>query len=158
MRYSTHVKQAALEKLLRPDGPRVLDLSAEFGIPEATLYGWRRLVRNGRMTSKANSARHWTLEEKLRALLEGRGKSEEELGTWLRENGLHEADLARLEKEIAAALGALREHADREREHGRQLKTLEMELRRKERALAEMAAIVTLKKKLGMWEDEEPGR
>lgn len=154
MRYSTDVKQTVLEKLLRPDGPGVPALSAEYGIPAATLYGWGRLARNGRMSRNGHSVR--TLREKMAAVLEARRLPEEELGRWLREKGLHEAQLKRWEQEIEVALAAQEERPAREREHERQLKELEREVRRKDRALAEMSALIVLKKKLEtMWEREE---
>lgn len=154
MRYGTDVKQTVLEKLLRPEGPGVPALSAEYGIPTATLYGWVRLARNGRMSRNGHSVR--TLREKMASVLEARRLPEEELGRWLREKGLHESQLKRWEQEIEVALAAQEERPAREREHERQLKELEREVRRKDKALAEMSALIVLKKKLEtMWEREE---
>lgn len=154
MRYGTDVKQTVLEKLLRPDGPGVPALSSEYGIPTATLYGWVRLARNGRMSRNGHGVR--TLREKQATVLEARRQSDEELGRWLREKGLHEAQLKRWEQEIESALAAQEERPARDREHERQLKELEREVRRKDKALAEMSALIVLKKKLeAMWDREE---
>lgn len=153
MRYGTDIKRMALEKLLRPDGPKVAELSKELGINERTLYGWLWKARKGDMKSnrKAPSA-----PEKLALVLEFRALPESERGAWLRAQGRHEEDLKRWEKELASALGHAAGQDAREAELKKKLKETETELRRKEKALAEMSALAMLKKKLEtMWDDEE---
>ena len=87
--------------------------------------------------------------EKLTLLLEGTALSEEDRGQWLRANGLHSEHLALYEQEIR---DGMTEKEKRQREEIERLrkekKALERELRRKESALAKMAALVALKKKL----------
>jgi len=73
----------------------------------------------------------------------------DELGALLRREGLHEADLERFREEVleAAAKGmeaGRRRGPSREQKRVRQL---EKELRRKEKALAEAAALLVLRKK-----------
>lgn len=40
--YSPEVKQAAVQRLLAPDAPPVIELSRELQISEPTLYAWRK--------------------------------------------------------------------------------------------------------------------
>lgn len=153
MRYSTEVKRMALEKLLRPDGPKVSELSTELGINERTLYGWLWKARKGAMKSNRNNP---NAQEKLTLILEFRQLSEGERGQWLREKGRHEEDLKRWEKEITSALDDADGWKGREAELKKKLKETERDLRRKEKALAEMSALAMLKKKLEtIWDDEE---
>jgi transposase-like protein len=98
----------------------------------------------------------WTAEEKLRVLAEAHGLTGEPLGELLRREGVHEAQL-RAWRDVAA--GALAEASPSakattagERRHAaaaaKQVKELQRELRRKEKALAEAAALLVLEKKL----------
>ena len=86
-------------------------------------------------------------QEKLRLVMEAAALSDEELGEFLRREGIHEGQL---ELWRAAALGALGEgEKKRKRSPERQrIKQLEKELNRKDKALAEVTALLALKKKL----------
>ena len=96
--------------------------------------------------------------EKLTLLLEGTALPVEKRGEWLRAQGLHTEHLSLYEQEIRQLM------TDKEKRQRNEIiqlrkdnKILEKELRRKNNALAEMAALVALKKKLEVifGEDEE---
>jgi|GEM_PF-3691262 len=71
------------------------------------------------------------------------------LGELLRSEGLHEADLERFRQEIeGAVVSAMRPGRRGASPEANRVKELERELRRKEKALAETAAILVLRKKL----------
>ncbi|WP_438032776.1 transposase [Sorangium sp. So ce204] len=88
----------------------------------------------------------WTPEQKLRAVTEAAALSERELGEFLRREGLHEAQLTEWRKAALEALGGPAKPG-----HGtapsRRVRELERQLRRKDKALAEAAAILVLQKK-----------
>ena len=95
----------------------------------------------------------WSAAEKLDAVLEAASLPEEELGPYLREKGLHEADLEEWRNLAKKALGKNPEAPDSRLK--RENRRLERELRRKERALAETAALLVLSKKVrALWGDE----
>jgi transposase len=80
-----------------------------------------------------------------------------ELGAFLRRKGVHEAQLAEWQ---AAAMAALQPPSRRERKAANieklKIRNLERELKRKEKALAEAAALLVLKKKAqAIWGDED---
>lgn len=81
-----------------------------------------------------------------------------ELGAFLREKGLHSTDLESWRTEILSALGnkpTNRAHSTRYADKKR-IRELEKELRRKEKALAEAAALLILQKKVqALWADED---
>lgn len=107
------------------------------------------------MPKKPRRPRDWSAEERLRVVNESAGMSEEELGVFLRAEGLHRATLLQWRE---AALGGLSDSAIR-RGESRELRALRRELRRKEKALAEAAALLVLQKKshalLGADEDDD---
>lgn len=106
----------------------------------------------------ARSARRpseWKPGEKLRILAETDGLEGEELGVILRREGLHEADLAEWRQAAFAALGGATKAAAGGSE-GRRVRELEKQLRRKDKALAEAAALLVLQKKVqAIWGDED---
>ena len=147
-------------------GPRAVSanaLSQEVGVSQVALSRWLREVGSVRgMTQSSGKTRKnkttWTGAEKLRIVTEATGLSESDLGALLRREGLHEAQLAewRLVAESAAeaALGGemARGRAPKPTSEAIQtaarIKELEREIRRKDKALAETAALLVLKKKV----------
>jgi len=161
-------------------GPRAVSanaLSQETGVSQGSLSRWLREVgsvegmTDGMTRSSGKTKKIWTGAEKLRVLTEAAGLSESDLGALLRREGLHEAQVSewRLVAE-AAAKAALGEGGSTRRgrapklsseaiQAAARIKELEREVRRKDKALAETAALLVLKKKVqeiwGTWEDED---
>lgn len=140
-------------------------LSREVGVAQATLSRWLLAAStvppmgggNDNQDRVPKSTRRWTFEEKLRAVVEASTLSEPELGAFLRREGLHEAQLAEWRQLAEAALGSAHKakKSGPSREEKR-ISVLEKELRRKEKALAELAALLALKKKAdAIWGDAE---
>ena len=87
------------------------------------------------------------LRDATEALLAYQKLTEEERGKFLREKGLHEADLQRWK---AVALKGMKLEpfvGGKKHPQAKRIAALERELRRKEAALAETAALLVLKKK-----------
>jgi transposase-like protein len=157
--YSTNIKRTAVEKILGPSRIPVSEVSEEMGINKRTLYGWLKKSRNGDMNvNKRRSNNHKIrFQEKYRAVLEYKRLSEENLGKWLREKGYREDQIKLWEKEIETALDKIDTEPSGEIE--KELRELKKELLRKDKALAEVSALLILKKKLnilmGVEEDSE---
>lgn len=151
---SAEIRSLALAKLLRPDGPSVATVSEQLGVPVHRLYYWLRLARNGTMKNRRTKTSE--IQDKLQKVLHARSLQNEELGHWLREQGLHEAQIDAWEKEVQEKLAQIDAAHGRESEQAAQIKELERDLRRKERALAEFTTLMALKKKHGLkWLGEE---
>jgi len=104
----------------------------------------------------AKRPQDWTAEEKLQAVIEAAGLSEEELGEFLRRQGLHGAQLQQWRDGVLAGLEQSSKRGSRKSSpEARRVRELERELDRKEKALAEAAALLVLKKKVRkIWGDE----
>jgi transposase len=157
--YSTAFKSRMLRRLIGPSAESATALAQEVGVSQAALSRWLRESRSvDPMTS--SKKKRWTGAEKLRVLLEARGLSEGDLGALLRREGLHETDLTTWQAAAEAALNPGRHagtSAEQQRDQ-RRIQELERELRRKEAALAETAALLVLKKKVQeIWGDEADG-
>lgn len=100
----------------------------------------------------------WSPEEKLKAVIEAASLTDDQLGAFLRSRGIHETHLQQWRLQMLNSLGRVvvdkkpkRSAADTQR-----IRSLEKELKRKEKALAETAALLVLKKKaLEIWGDED---
>ena len=156
--FSEDFKQSIVKKSLAPGGPSLASLAREHGINPPTVYGWKQKYATHKLMSKSNK---WTPEKKFEALLQTASMSENELGEYLRNNGLHSSDLEQWKKESMKGLkGPGRPKKDPEvAKLENSEKQLKKELRRKEKALAEMSARVVLLKKsheiFGDSEDDE---
>lgn len=157
MKYSKRMKESALRKVLPPENRSVSDVAVEMGISEQAIYSWKRQAENGTMSLEGTGSPRDTVQlERYNLLLESKSLKEEDLGAWLREKGLHSEHLTLWQQEIQDTLSnkdtVLMEENRRLK---KEKKELERELRRKEKALAEMAALVTLKKKAeAIWGDK----
>jgi len=103
---------------------------------------------------KSKRPEEWTAEEKLKAVVEYAKLDEQGKGKYLREKGLHSVHLQRWEQQIITGLDGRKSSKKDPRD--KKIKALERELARKEKALAETAALLVLKKKAQeIWGDQE---
>lgn len=153
--YSEEFKTKMVQKLLGPSKTSALRLSRECGVGQPTLSRWLREAKVGSVkeTPKVKARKRWSPEEKMRVVLAATAAGDAGSGEVLRREGLHDEDLERFKTELIAGPSAKvpkRDPADR-----KQIKILERELRRKEKALAEAAALVVLSKKLNAYFDPD---
>lgn len=168
MRYSDAFKSTMVQKLAAPHGPSAARLSHDVGVPQPTLSRWLResailgvdnvhvlLSKNPRRPMAPKRPQDWTSEEKLSVVIEAAALSDEELGAFLRRKGIHEAHLKEWRQMVLSGLEKRSVRSSKKPTvEGRRIKELERELVRKEKALAEAAALLILKKKAqAIWGD-----
>lgn len=167
--YSEGFKARMVKRLAAPNAPSAGALARQVGVAQPTLSSWLREARtlpdmgkdpNGKPAEgPPRSSRSWTAEEKLKIVMEASSIPDAELGEFLRRKGLHSAQLESWRGLVAEAAkaalssgkGSRRTHASKET---KRIRDLERDLRRKDKALAEMTALLVLKKKLDLlWGD-----
>ncbi len=154
--YNNSFKENAVQQLLRPNSLGLSATASKIGIPPSTLYGWKKKYANETFMKK--TINDWTPEQKLEAIIKTSSMAENELGEYLRSNGLFSSDLENFKKESLAGFKLKgRPKLDPEVvELRKQKKVLERDLRRTEKALAEQSArIILLKKSQEIWGDQE---
>jgi transposase len=167
MRYSPAFRALMVQKMTDPDGPSPVSLAEDLGVSRSSLYRWvseadtldtlapaepPSFAESIKRLSNMKRPQDWSAEEKLAAVLEAASLSEEELGTFLRSRGLHEAQLQQWRDQMLIGL----EPKPAKRAETKRIQELEKELRRKDKALAETAALLVLKKKAqAIWGDED---
>lgn len=171
MEYTEAFKEQMIRRMVGPNKISANALAKETGVSQSQLSRWLRAAHtvgtgSDRPDPKPTAgSEKWRPGEKLRLLLEAERLQGEELGAFLRREGLHEAQLQTWRDAAAGALSAeaapisaqLRRDLS---EAKRRVKALDRELRRKEKALAEAAALLMLEKKLkalGWDSDDEDG-
>lgn len=149
MRYNARIRQAVLRKVLPPQSKPVSEVSLEFGITEQTINGWIKLVEEGKLSgTEETGPRNKSASEKLDLLLENARIQDEHRGEWLRSKGLHSEHLPLWEQELRDTMDDKdTKEKDELKALRRTNKQLEKENARQQKALAEMAALLTLKKK-----------
>lgn len=161
MSYTQGFKSRMIERITGPEGITAYALSKEVGVSQPTLSRWVRERSLSGMKDKSNKKPHkWTAAEKLGVVQESSQLGDEELGIFLRRKGLHATQLKEWTKIVKdAALASLtppkRSRAKSTPEE-KKIRALEKDLNRKDRALAEVTAILALKKKIQeLWGDED---
>jgi len=161
-KYSDEFKEQTVRKMMPPNAMSVAQVSRETRVSEQTLYNWRNRFRHEGKAVPADPSNpeNWSGENKLAVVIETAPLNEEELANYCRRKGLYVEQVTRWRE--AAIVGAETQRpvsaADRRelQQERKKTRTLEKELRRKEKALAETAALLVLQKKAqAIWGDGE---
>lgn len=165
IRYSEQRREAVLAKLLPPYNLSPREVAEQEGISIPTIYSWRQKARaEGRCLPGATgqTSESWSSRDKFNAVLETATMNAEEVSQYCRGRGIYLEQLTQWREDCAKAADLAR--TARQRDEGvskadrKRIKELERELRRKDAALAETAALLTLRKKAAaIWgTGEEP--
>lgn len=160
--YSPERKQAILDKLLSPTLISIAQLARDENIAEQTLYNWRNRAKQQGKTVPTNSkTQEISPETKLAIIIDTAKLNETELAEYCRNKGLYPEQIAQWKAQSLTGFSTSEQQtAQVRRQHQtdqKQIKQLKQEIKRKDKALAEAAAILILRKKLNaLWgEDEE---
>jgi transposase len=164
-RYPEDLKESILARILAPNGPSRVQLAKELNIPYGTIHTWVKMSKNKALNNNKQviaSQRpiDTSAEAKLRAVFDTMGKTELERGAYCREHGFHTNHIDDWQAQILDGLNAVKnkkqktEHQEITNENIK----LKKEILRKDKALAEVSALLILKKKAdllwGVGEDD----
>jgi len=160
--YSEERKQAIIRKMMPPLNTPISQLIEETGISDCTLYTWRKAARQKGLVvpGDGKNAEDWSSEDKFAVVVETASLNEAELAEYCRKKGLY-VDQIKAWKESClqanASSGVLtRKEKVEIRQDKKQIHKLTKELRRKDKALAETAALLVLRKKAdAIWGEGE---
>lgn len=152
-RYSEARKEAILRRMMAPENLPLSRVAKEAGVSEQTLYNWRKQAKARGLAVPGNGQipENWSSTDKFAVVLETSRLNEAELSEYCRKKGLMPEQVARWRKACeqanARAESQEKEAAANRREDKTRVKDLERELKRKDKALAETAALLVLSKK-----------
>ena len=135
-----------MARLLPPESAAVEVVAREVGVGVATLERWREDAQ-----SRPARGRAWTAGARFEAVITTAAMNEADKSAWCRQHGVYPAELDKWRASCTTALADPQDapaspqatRADRKR-----IKELEREVLRKDRALAETAALLVLSKKV----------
>jgi len=165
-RYSEAVKAEVRRRMGPPQRQSVAELSKELGIHVITLYKWRKAWRlQGEVVpASQKDPEGWESADKFTVVLESAGLNSTELAAYCRERGLFPEQVARWRQSAqdanAQPLLTMADQKDLQKRHQedqREIKRLQQELRRKDKALAEAAALLMASKKIQAYWGEDEG-
>ena len=145
-RYGEAFRNRVVARLLPPESANVGAVAKEIGLSVQTLERWREEAR-----SRPARGRAWTAGARLEAVITAAAMDEVGKGAWCREHGVYPADLDQWRLSATTALAEpeeARASPQATRQDKKRIKELERELLRKDRALAETAALLVLSKKV----------
>ncbi|KEQ17085.1 transposase [Endozoicomonas numazuensis] len=161
-RYSEEFKASVVQKMMPPNNVPVAQLSRETGITEATLYTWRKKTRAQGVPVPGDglNPEQWRSEDKFAVVLETAALNETELSEYCRKKGLFPEQIAQWKTACLTANAEAAEQrkllAEERKQDKKIIKNLERELNRKDKALAETAALLVLAKKTrAIWGERE---
>jgi len=165
--YSEKFRARMVEKMAGPQPMSGMQLAAETGVPQPTLSRWLREATTLRkkMAKReddeeqmlvAADAPQRTPEEKFSFVLEAAQVPDVELGEWLRRKGVLEAELREWRETALSGFKTKAQQRADKASDTKQIRQLERELARKDKALAEAAALLILQKKVqAIWGDAD---
>jgi transposase-like protein len=148
VKYSQEFREQAVQKTLNRGNRTIQEIADELTINCYTLKHWLTHYRPEQMPTNPISKRptDWTNEEKLHALMASYGLKNEELNAFYRQQGLFEHHLNSWKNDfINKHSPSSQPKSDKALRD--EIQQLNQELSRKEKALAEAAALLILQKK-----------
>ncbi|GAE37708.1 transposase IS3/IS911 family protein [Halalkalibacter akibai JCM 9157] len=162
VRYSREQKEAIVKRMMPPHNESVATISKEEGITEVTLYKWRKSAREAGVATPGNgqTSDKWSSQDKFLIVMETFAMNETELAEYCRKKGLYREQIEAWRVACLQANGQVfdqsKELNGALKEEKKRAKQLEKDLQKKEKALAEAAALLLLRKKAqAIWGDDE---
>lgn len=161
--YTEEFKVAMVQKLLANSGTSVKTLSVEAGIPFSTLRNWKeKYCKKKGLDLSKNKTNKLNPEDKFNVVILTASMSEAEKSKYCRMHGIYPEEIEQWQKDCIAGCrdksntAVVKQNKVSERKWREEAKRLEKELNRKDKALAETAALLVLKKKVQeIWGDPE---
>jgi transposase len=158
-RYTTGYKEQAVQKALRRGTVNLKTLAQDLGVGYSTLQKWIRRYKNMNPDinmKAAQSPRDWTRKEQFQALLDTGVMDTEHRSQYCREKGLFPHHLDQWRQYFLQAGEANKKDSNAKLKSLKEENThLHKAILRKDKALAETAALLVLQKKFqALWEEK----
>lgn len=158
MEYSELVRARSVRRMVGPGAVSATELARETGIAQSTLSRWLKGAASLRLvstkqdessevesvSSEPKRPQDWTPMERMQFLVEANELDDQALGELLRRRGVHREQLEAWRTAVADAFA--QPAASRRSPEGKRIRQLEREVARKDKALAETAALLVLQK------------
>ena|SRR5271154_6375883 len=158
--YSVEFKEKLLGKVFSQNSPSPVELAKSHGVPYGTLHTWIKMRKNKNIKQPlvGTAPENRTAEDKLRMVIATLEQTDAERGAYCRAEGVYTHHLESWKAQILSGLTGI--SVKQNKAECQQLthanKKLQSELNRKDKALAEISALLILKKKADLlWGGKE---
>ena len=156
--YSKEFKEKLLKKMLPPENKKVVDLAKEYKVHKQTLYRWKREAKSKGIVYQdgKKSKEKYSKEMQLQIIIETSSMNNQEISEYCRRKGLYVEEIEAWKKAIINGETDNEKKIKSElKQKNKELKITKKELNRKEKALAEAAALLVLEKKIqAIWHSD----
>lgn len=159
-RFSKEFKEAIVKKLLTRGNKTIEQFCNENNLGISTVSRWQSNHANVLNMKHKKDQSKYSAEKILKIISETYSLNEEDLGLYLRKNGLHSNQLTEWRSGILVSMNQPKANLHKKDERDLKIKDLEKNIRKKDAALAEVSALLILQKKANLlWpspnEDED---
>lgn len=157
-KFSEEFKQAIVKKLLSRGKQTIEQFCEENGLALSSVTRWQSECANvSEMNHKKNKSKV-SSENILKIISETYSLNEEDLGLYLRKNGLHSAQITEWRENILTSMNRPKIFINKKDARDSKIKDLEKDLFKKDKALAEVSALLILQKKVSLlWGKQTEG-
>ena len=148
--------------MIPPNNESIKSISDELGVSEQSLYKWRQKARTEGHATPGNGqiSERWNSEDKFLIVMETYSMNQAELAEYCRKKGLYKEQIDAWRVSClnanTAELNQTKKLSHELKEERKRTSEIEKDLRKKEKALAEAAALLLLRKKArAIWGDQE---
>jgi transposase len=150
--YSKELKQKVINDMNPPNSLLIPELVTKYNVPKQTLYYWRkRAIEQGKLINGESDSNKWSNEVKLTTIIETAAMTQAEKAEYCRIKGIYFEQLGQWHTACLSGFNTAPVISAKQKteqiQKDKQIKKLEKELHRKEKALAEAAALMVLSKK-----------
>lgn len=155
-RHTIGFREQAVQKALQGGSVPLKQIARDLDIGYSTLHKWIRDARNydSSMNSKQRP-QDWTAEQRFQTLMKTHDLDETQVSAYCRQNGLFTHQLAQWRQTFIQPESSVSTDKKTVKALQQEIKTLNRELTRKEKALAEAAALLILQKKFNALLEEK---
>ena len=157
--YTKDFKDKLIKLMLPPENRSVKELVDEYGIHEQTLYKWRKDAKSKGIVYQDNgtSRQKYSKEMQFQIIIETSLLNNNDLSEYCRRKGIYAEEIEAWKKAFVTGETDEQSKMKQElKEKDAELKSTKKELDRKEKALAEAAALLVLRKKMrAIWDSDE---
>ena len=159
-RFSKEFKEAIVKKLISRGNKTLEQFCNENNLAFSSVSGWQSQCANVLEMKHKKDKSKYSGENILKIISETFSLNEEDLGIYLRKNGLHSNQLAEWRSSFLASMNQPKVNPHKKDERDVEIKELKKNLHKKNAALAEVSALLILQKKANLlWpqpsEDED---
>lgn len=158
--FSKEFKDSIVQKLLSRGNRTIEQFCRENNLALSTVSSWQAKYGNVLEMKQKKDKSQYSSEKILKVLSETYSLPEEDLGIYLRKNGLHSNQLEEWRASFLTLMSQPKVKLNKKDERDIEIKDLKKNLRKKDAALAEVSALLILQKKANLlWpspsEDED---